>query len=92
MTLKSWERYQVKTSFLDCGISLCVCQIPHPEEGSPSAQAEAYDLAVRLIKQFDNIEESQRLKEEEKASRHKGSVLVFLPGQFSEFSQAVYQF
>ncbi|ELU13161.1 hypothetical protein CAPTEDRAFT_117270, partial [Capitella teleta] len=63
-------------------------KIPHPEEGSPSAQAEAYDLAVRLIKQFDNIEESQRLKEEEKASRHKGSVLVFLPGQFSEFSQA----
>ena len=59
-------------------------QMPQFEEDSPGVSGEACELVVRLLYEFDKLEaEEQAAEIAEGKPVSRGSVLIFLPGQFA---------
>lgn len=52
----------------------------------PEVSIECYQMAKRLIVEFDNAEvETQGVEQGKKYAKNRGTVLVFLPGSFKSF-------
>ncbi|NXX78591.1 TDRD9 helicase, partial [Urocolius indicus] len=74
--------YAVKEYYLDDLKGTVGFKLPPLEINEPTISKEMYDVAVSLIRSFDELEMRSNWKEKNWSAKTKrGSVLVFLPGE-----------